>query len=70
MDCSDIDPALVRPGRCYAVKQLRSLAPEEALRLAWRICGEDEARLLRARLALDAMAARSYSVAQVDRACA
>jgi hypothetical protein len=68
---SDIDPALVRPGRCYAVKQLRSLAPDEALKLAWRICGEDETRLLRARLALDAMgAARSYSVAQVYRACA
>jgi len=67
---SDIDPALVRPGRCYAVKQLRSLTPDEALKLAWRICGEDEARLLRARIALDALAARSYSVAQVYRACA
>lgn len=66
---SDIDPALVRPGRCYAVKQLRSLTPDEALKLAWRICAEDEARLLRARLAMDAMAARSYSVAQVYRAC-
>jgi ATPase family associated with various cellular activities (AAA) len=66
---SDIDPALVRPGRCYAVKQLRSLTPEEALKLGVRICGEDAARLSRARQALDAMAARSYSVAQVYRAC-
>jgi hypothetical protein len=67
---SDIDPALVRPGRCYAVKQLRSLTPDEALALTRRICGEDEARMLRARRALDGIAARSYSVAQVYRACA
>jgi hypothetical protein len=67
---NDIDEALVRPGRCFAVKNLRSLAPEEALRLADRICGEDAARAERARTALIAAAARSYSVAQVYRVCA
>ena len=38
---NDIDDALLRPGRCYAVKNLRSLEPGEALRLAEKICGAD-----------------------------
>ena len=65
---NDIDDALVRPGRCHAVKNLRSLSPEEALRLADRICGEDTARAQTARDALTALALKSYSVAQVYRA--
>ena len=36
---NDIDDALLRPGRCFAVKNLRSLEPGEALRLAEKICG-------------------------------
>jgi len=67
---NDIDDALVRPGRCFAVKHLRNLSPEEALRLAERICGEEAARVAKAREALSAPAAKSYSVAQVYRACA
>jgi hypothetical protein len=67
---NDIDEALVRPGRCFAVKNLRSLTPEEALRLAARICAEDAVRAERATSTLLAAAARSYSVAQVYRACA
>jgi ATPase family associated with various cellular activities (AAA) len=67
---TDIDDALVRPGRCYAVKNLRSLMPDEALRLAGRICGDDAGRARRATDGLIAMNARSYSVAQVYRACA
>ena len=67
---NDIDDALIRPGRCFAVKNLRSLAPEEALRLADRICGADVARARKARDALTALAAKSYSVAQVYRQCA
>lgn len=67
---TDIDPALVRPGRCYAVKTLRGLTLEEARRLAARICGEDAERAGRAAAAIVALAARSYSVAQVYRACA
>ena len=65
---NDIDEALVRPGRCHAVKNLRSLSPEEALRLADRICGEDAARAQKARDMLTALASKSYSVAQVYRA--
>jgi hypothetical protein len=65
---NDIDEALIRPGRCFAVKHLRSLTPEEALRLAERICDEDAGRAERARAALTAQAARWYSVAQVYRA--
>ena len=45
---NDIDDALLRPGRCFAVKNLRSLEIAEAQRLARRICGEDEARHARA----------------------
>ena len=41
---SDIDEALVRPGRCHALVNLRSLTPEEALCLANRICGVELAR--------------------------
>jgi hypothetical protein len=65
---TDIDDALVRPGRCYAVKTLRSLEPGEALTLARRLCGEDMERFGRAQVALDAIGGRTRSVAQVYRA--
>jgi hypothetical protein len=65
---TDIDEALVRPGRCYAVKTLRSLEPAEAITLARRLCAEDEARFGRAQAALDAFGGRTRSVAQVYRA--
>jgi len=67
---NDIDEALVRPGRCFGVRNLRSLAAEEARALVARLCGEDEVRIARADAALFATQARSYSVAQVYRACA
>jgi hypothetical protein len=67
---TDIDEALVRPGRCYAVKTLRSLEPAEAITLARRLCGEDAERLARAQAALDAIGGRTRSVAQVYRAVA
>ena len=67
---NDIDPALIRPGRCFAVKQVRSLTPEEAQALARRICGEDGERLARALATLEALGGKSRSVAQVYRACA
>jgi len=67
---NDIDDALLRPGRCYAVKNLRSLEPGEALRLAEKICEADAEAAARACGKLSAAAARSYSVAQVYRACA
>jgi hypothetical protein len=67
---NDIDDALVRPGRCYAVKNLRSLTLEEAQWLAEKICGEDAARAQRAKQALMALNAKSHSVANVYRLCA
>jgi hypothetical protein len=67
---NDIDDALVRPGRCYAVKNLRSLSLDEALKLAEKICGDDAMRGQRARDALLALNARAHSVANVYRLCA
>jgi hypothetical protein len=66
---TDIDDALVRPGRCFAVKNLRSLEVEEAMQLARKLCGEDSARFERARETINALGGRSRSVAQVYRAC-
>ena len=67
---TDIDEALVRPGRCFAVKTLRGLDGAEADILARRLCGDDETRLARARAALDATKGKSRSLAQVYRAVA
>jgi len=67
---NDIDDALLRPGRCHAVKNLRNLEPAEALRLAEKICEADAEAAARVCAKLSAMAARAYSVAQVYRACA
>jgi hypothetical protein len=67
---TDIDPALTRPGRCFAVKNLRNLEPEEALRLAQKVCGSDSEAAARACARLSAAGAKAYSVAQVYRACA
>lgn len=66
---NDIDDALLRPGRCFAVKNLRSLEIAEAHVLARRICDGDEARFSDAIAALDAGGGKSRSVAQVYRAC-
>jgi hypothetical protein len=65
---TDIDEALVRPGRCYAVKTLRSLDLAEASALARRLCGDDDARFEGAQARLEALGGRSRSVAQVYRA--
>ena len=67
---NDIDDALLRPGRCHAVKNLRSLELGEALRLAEKICEADAEAAARASAKLSAAASRFYSVAQVYRACA
>jgi hypothetical protein len=66
---NDIDDALLRPGRCYAVKNLRSMEFTEAARLAERLCEGDAGRLARAQQAMDALGGKSRSVAQVYRAC-
>jgi hypothetical protein len=67
---TDIDEALVRPGRCHAVRNLRNLTLDEAQRLAQRVSDGDAARKARAETALFATPAKAYSVAQVYRACA
>jgi hypothetical protein len=67
---TDIDEALIRPGRCYAIRNLRNLTPDEARALARRLCGGDESRLANAEGNLCGAPAKSYSVAQVYRACA
>ena len=67
---NDIDDALLRPGRCHAVKNLRSLDLGEALRLAEKICGAGTDTGARASATLSAAASKYYSVAQVYRACA
>ncbi|HTU67939.1 MAG TPA: AAA family ATPase [Steroidobacteraceae bacterium] len=66
---SDIDDALIRPGRCFGIRNLRNLTPEEAAALAAHVC-QDAERTARAQAALLATAAKSYSVAQVYRVCA
>jgi len=67
---NDIDDALLRPGRCFAVKNLRSLDVAEAMRLAERICGADVEAAAGACAKLSAATSKYYSVAQVYRACA
>jgi hypothetical protein len=67
---NDIDDALLRPGRCYAVKNLRSMELPEASRLVARLCEGDSARFERAQLRMEALTGKSRSVAQVYRACA
>jgi hypothetical protein len=66
---NDIDEALTRPGRWHAVKNLRSLTPDEGERLVTRICGHDAERAERAKAGLVALGLRSWSVAQVYNAC-
>jgi len=66
---ADIDPALIRPGRCFAIRTLRSLEWVEALRLAERLCEGDATRFERARSRLEGMEGKSRSVAQVYSAC-
>jgi ATPase family associated with various cellular activities (AAA) len=67
---NDIDDALLRPGRCYAVRNLRNLELSEGDLLAAKICGDDAERATRAKETLAAADGKSRSVAQVYRACA
>ena len=66
---TDIDPALIRPGRCFAIRNLRSLELIEALRLAEKLCAGGAVQFERARARLEAMEGKSRSVAQVYGAC-
>jgi hypothetical protein len=63
----DLDEALIRPGRCFARVNVRSLTPEEAGCLAVRVAAGDPVKLERAALAF-AEGKRSYSLALVYQA--
>ena len=65
----DLDEALLRPGRCFAVAHTRSLAAQEAARLVDRLCGSDSEWQSAAHASLAKAALRSVSLAQVYRAC-
>lgn len=65
----DLDDALLRPGRCFAVVHARLLGGEEIWRLVARLCGSDSERESAARARLSEAATRTVSVAQVYRAC-
>lgn len=65
----DLDDALLRPGRCFAVVHTRLLGGEEIWRLVARLCGSDLERQGTARAGLSEAATRAVSVAQIYRAC-
>lgn len=66
----DLDEALLRPGRCFAVIHTRLLGAEEVARLLTRLCASEAQWQTAARARLGDAAMRSASVAQVYRACA
>jgi hypothetical protein len=65
----DIDPALMRPGRCFATVHTRALVPAEATRLIARLCGGDADREQSALAATFPPGTKSCSVASIYRAC-
>jgi len=64
----DLDEALIRPGRCFARLNIRSLTAEEAGRLAVRVAAGDPEKLQRAEMAIAQPTQRSYSLASVYQA--
>jgi hypothetical protein len=66
----DIDEALLRPGRCFAVAAMRRLTHEEAERLIARVCDGNVEVSQAARKRMVAAESRTVSVASVYRACA
>ena len=65
-----LDEALIRPGRCFARVNVRSLTAEEAGKLAVKVAAGDPEKLKRASVAFSQPDARSYSLAAVYRAVA
>jgi hypothetical protein len=63
-----LDDALVRPGRCFARVQLRTLTEDEARALVEEIAGDDGDWRHQALLALGAGEGRRRSIAEVYRA--
>jgi len=64
----DLDEALIRPGRCFARLNVRSLTAAEAQRLAVRVAAGDPEKLQRAANAFAEPSQRSYSLASVYQA--
>jgi energy-coupling factor transporter ATP-binding protein EcfA2 len=65
----DIDPALMRPGRCFATLHTRSLTPTEGSRLIARLCGGDLEREQSAFARTFPPGTKTCSVASIYRAC-
>lgn len=65
---TDIDDALLRPGRCFANLRFRALERTEVERLLARLCGADSAVFARALAAVLPRDARSATLASVYRA--
>jgi hypothetical protein len=65
----DIDPALLRPGRCFATFRTRSLTREEGAKLVERLCGGDASRAQAALGTAFPEGSKSSSVAAIYRAC-
>jgi len=67
---SDIDDALLRPGRCFASIRARSLTFDEAARLVAKMYPQDADRSARVLAAAFADGSRNASLAKVHQACA
>jgi hypothetical protein len=65
----DMDEALLRPGRCFAIAQTRGLRADEVSRLAARLCGENGEKREKVLARLGAAQSGSTSVAEVYRIC-
>ena len=66
----DLDEALVRPGRCFARVNVRSLTAAEAARLAVRVAAGDPEKLERAARLFVPTGTRNHSAASVYQAMA
>lgn len=68
-DLSDIDPALIRPGRCFARVDMRLLSKDETLRLVEVLCEESHPNP--GELLLDVFESKQeqYSLAEVYKLC-
>jgi hypothetical protein len=66
---SDIDEALLRPGRCFASVRVRALQRDEVEPLVAKLCAGEADRCVAALARVFADGARSFPLANVYRAC-
>lgn len=64
----DLDDALIRPGRCFALIHARELTQNEAALVVNALCGTDTERANRIRKSIDVDKYKSYSLAQIYKA--